>query len=1027
MTIKAPNITSLTIEKLSATSVSLKWDDVGENFYYFVEMARTDQPGNLSWLALGYTSENNWFSSDLLKLSYYKFRIAVGAEGFEQSDWVETEVFQTFAENAYSFELMNELTLNKTFIQEKFIKGNNNYVDFNRDVIYAALTNENFIYSDGYSHISQMSNFIIKENEYHERQGSIEKICTDINRMYLMEDSGVLYLFERWQNIVKVSNDKGQNWYAVKLLNDRVGYPLSQTVFYQNKTTNYVLGWDKIFYGRNSTDVRWSSDEVRMSDDEITFSKVGDNLDLGFNINIFGTYSRLPGDVSQIAEAICASDEYIYVVARDKVRYIKTSNAPIDTNPLSPTFGEKLFETSSMNITGNPKSVTWKMDCIGGKIFALVVGEVKTQGQDPRIKSNIIDSNSKGVWMLDNHDSGVWVRVFGNTEEERRRIEVGYTNMSCDDVDIFISSSNYKVLDSDIVPDPELVAKYPDEVNEAVKALWVPQWIHDKHYHMMSFRTNAENGWDNWNPGRMRYYAEPFFSKCTNSNTRCWIDNSYRIIMVYSDVTHAYPIDPASIQSPDRVMKEIWDKGDCTVISPNIVFDNFTQYANGVILYKYSGELVGYYEFNYRVKDSVRIIWKPSLTMFKAFLQNQTREEPWVPDDGKTYNQPDLRPLLTRMIPDSYLLENSNFEKFCEYYLQYLSDGYGTPYNNLVNLIRDKFPLEEHSWEYLWSEIYKRNIYLDKEKRDLVSRFFETRKNDFYSTKGTEASYKFLFKVLYNEDVEIDIESNAGLEYDIIVESDNINEDLAGRTVQTATGRCNVTYIERHYNKGKLQWKVTIHNLIGRFMAGQEIKGERSDFVGTIVQGVRGKDMTSNTIEYINRGRSYYVMKIKSALPSSRYRDDVLRFVHPVGFGFIGITLLTMFINSGLNMKQVETIINKYNNYKWDSGLPSVYPDRVALLNADGKIEHDNVTGEAIYVPAPNAGLPFPLRPNYMTVNPTIVYGLNADQRRKPMSPLFDSSSVTFSKFRLLVEQRLKQNVGNPRDPENPTEVKVDE
>lgn len=1026
MTVKAPQITSLTISKLSANNLQLTWDDVGENFYYLVEMAKAGA-GSLTWQPLGYTADNSWFSSDLTPLTEYVFRIAVASEGFTQSDWVMTEQFETFELNAYSFETMNELTLNKKFIEEKFIKGNNDYVNFNTDVVYAALTNEAFTYSDGYSHISQMSNFIIKENEYHEIQGDVTPICRDINRMYLMEDSGVLYLFERWQPLVKVSNDRGQTWQAVKLLNDRVGWPLSKTVFYQSETTNYVLGWDRVFYGRQSTDVRWSSDEVRFSSDEVTFAKIGDTLNLGFDVNIFGTYARLPGDMAQIAEAMVCNDDFIYVVARDKVRYVKTKNAPIDDNPISPTFGEKLFEPTSQTITGNPKAVTWKMDCVNGNIFALIIGEVKEERLDPREASNIIDSLDKGVYMMTDHASGTWTRIFGNTEEERRRIEPGYTNMSCDSTELFISSSNFKILDKDIVPDPDLVNKYPNEVNSAVKALYPEEFIHDKHLMMMSFRANEFDGWDVWKPGRMRYYAEPYFSKCTNSGTRCWINNSNRVVMVYSDITHEYAIDPYPPTSPNRFMREIWSTGDCTIKSPNIEFNNFTQYANGVVFYKSSGELIGYFEFNYRVKDAVRIVWKPSNIFLRAYLKNQTREEPWAPSDDSGYNNPDLRPFLTNIVPESYLLEDSNFEKFCEYYLQYISDGYGTPYNNLVNLIRDKYPKEKHSWEYLWSEIYKRNIYLDREKRDLVARFFETRKNDFYSTKGTEASYKFLFKVLYNEDVEIDIESANGLEYDIIVESDNITEDLAGRTIYTATGRSNVTYSERHYVKGKLQWRLTIHNLLGRFIAGQEIKSERTNFEGMIVQGVRGKDMASNTIEYINRGRAYYVMKIKSVLPSSRYRDDVLRFVHPVGFGFIGITLITMFINAGLSLKHVETIINKLKNYKWDAGLPSVWPDRVAKLGPDGSIDHDLSTGEPIYLDHPNKGQDFPLRPDYMAKNPEIYYGLNADQRRRPMSPLFDQSAVTFARYRALVDQRLKDDIGNPRDPQNPTQVKVDE
>lgn len=1026
MTVKAPIITSLAIGKLSATSVQLTWDDVGENFYYLVEMKELGD-NEKSWLSLGYTSDNVWFSSNLKPSTNYIFRVAVAAEGFEESDWVQIEEFQTFDQNAYTFEIMNQLTLNKKFIEEKFIKGNENYVNFSTDVIHASLINESFTYSDAYYNISQMSNYVIKENEYHEIQGNISSICRDLSRMYLMEEDGVLYLFERWQNLVKVSNDKGQTWKAVKLMNDRVGWPLSKTVFYQTQTTNYLLGWDRVFYGRKSSDTRWSSDEVRFSSDDITFAKIGDTLQLGFEVNIFGTYARLPADVSQIAEAITCNDDYIYVVARDKVRFAKSKNAPIDTDPLSPSFGEKMFEKGFHNITGNPKAVTWKMDCVKGRIFALIIGEVKSERLDPRNSENIVDSLDKGVYILEDHESGKWTRVFGNTEEERRRIELGYTNMSCDDSEIFISSSNYMVTQEDTVADSAVVDKYPDAVNSGVKYLYEEQWIHDKHYMMNSFRANEFDGWDNWKTGRMRYYAEPFFSKCANSGTRCWVNNSNRVVVVYSDVTHTYAIDPYPITSPNRFMKEVWDKGDCTVTFPNVQFDNFTQYANGIMFHKQSGELIGYYEFNYRVKDEVRIVWKPTEIFLRAFLQNQTREEDWTPNDDNGYNNPDLRPFLTRMIPESYLLENSNFEKFCEYYLQYISDGYGTSYNNLVNLIRDKYPKEAHSWEYTWSEIYKRNIYLNKDKRDEVSRFFETRRNDFYSTKGIEASYKFLFKVLYNEDVEIDIESANGLEYDIIVESDNISDDIAGRTVYTATGRSNVTYIERHYVKGKLQWKLTIHNLMGRFIAGQEIKSEKTSFEGMIVQGVRGKDMTSNTIEYINRGRSYYVMKIKSALPSSRYRDDVLRFVHPVGFGFVGITLITMFINAGLSMKHTETIMNILKNYRWDSGLPSYWPDRVAKFGPDGKIDKDPLTGEALYLDSPNKGQEFPLRPDYLANNPGTLYGLDADKRRRPMSLLFDQSAATFSRFRDLVDRRLKGDIGNPRDPENPSQILIGE
>ncbi|UQJ95052.1 baseplate wedge subunit [Klebsiella phage CPRSA] len=75
--------------------------------------------------------------------------------------------------------------------------------------------------------------------------------------------------------MAKVSNDKGQTWYYYKALNDRVGNPVSRTVAYQSANTTYVLGYDRIFYGRTSTDIRWSSDEVRFSSDDVTFAKLG--------------------------------------------------------------------------------------------------------------------------------------------------------------------------------------------------------------------------------------------------------------------------------------------------------------------------------------------------------------------------------------------------------------------------------------------------------------------------------------------------------------------------------------------------------------------------------------------------------------------------------------------------------------------------------------------------------------------------------------------------------------------------------
>lgn len=1025
--IKAPSVTSLTIEKLSANQAYITWDDVGENFFYFVELAETrTRDGEiipvdeLSWVNLGYTAEQNWFEDkNLFPEYYYKFRVAVAAEGFEQSKWVETEEFQTFKTNAYNFSMMREFNLANEFIKEKFTYDNREYVKFNTDLIQASLMKEDFVFSPEYANMTNISNYIVVDENFHEIQDHIEKVCTDINRTMLAEMNGVLYLFERFQPIVKVSNDKGQSWKAYKAFNDRVGNPVSRTCVYQSKTTTYVLGYDRIFYGRQASDTRWSADDVRFSDDTITFAKVGDENDLGFDVEVFGVFSRLTGDTTKYAEAMACSDDYLWVGAKDVIRRIRLKNTPVDTVQGSPTFGEKIFDPDVIRVTGNDKAVIQKMDVIDGKLLVFVTGEVKQRYQDPTKPENVVPSDDAGVYLIGS-DGLSFQRVFGNTPQEREYIQHGFSNMSTNGDEVFISHYNHHF--ESILPDPETAAKY--ELGEAVKYSQEPTYLTDKKIHQTTFRASYDD-LRVWELGPQAYYNEADYTWMRRNGVRVWITNDNRPLVVYPEVIYTQEVDTSGILDQNRVNREVYDKGTVTCYLNNVKFEGFKQYASGVMFHKNTGEIIGFYQFNYRVRDQVGVYWKPTNVAFVAELQNQVREVPWVPVHYDREQDPDLRPLLNKMTPDSFLLENENFRKFSEYYLQFLSDGSGTYYNKLKNLIKNKYPREKDAYEYLWSEMNKRNIYADKNKRDAVVRFFESRKSDFYSTKGVEASYKFLFKLLYNEDVEIEVESQAGLEYDIVVSSTNIDEDIVGRTIYTPTGRANVTYLEREYEGGRLRWRVTIHNLIGRFEEGQVIKSEKTAFEGMILVGVRGKELLSSSIDYINRSRSQYTMKIKSALPVSRYANDVMRFVHPVGFGFIGVTLLTMFINSGLSMKHTETIIQSLKNYKFDSGLPSVYPDRVADLDVDGNIKKDPLTGKALYLTSPLIGEEFPVPPEYDQENSELFHGLKSSERRFAMSPLFDQSAVTFSMFRELVDKRLKDNIGNPRDPKNPTQRKI--
>lgn len=121
-----------------------------------------------------------------------------------------------------------------------------------------------------------------------------------------------------------------------------------------------------------------------------------------------------------IVEVIICIDDYIYVVVRDKVRYIKMSNVFIDFDLLFLIYLERFFEFDIMIIIGNFKVVCYKMDFICDKVFVFIIGEVEILNVNFRILK-IIDFVDKGIYVL-NYDEKIWKRVFGNIEEERRCI-----------------------------------------------------------------------------------------------------------------------------------------------------------------------------------------------------------------------------------------------------------------------------------------------------------------------------------------------------------------------------------------------------------------------------------------------------------------------------------------------------------------------------------------------------------------------------------------------------------------------------
>ena len=1037
--IKAPPINNINIHTLSANYASLTWDDVGRNFYYLIEIRNVTHNGD--WLMLTHVSEPKYTLTDLIKETEYQVRISVSSRGFERSDWAYSENFKTFMYNMYTFSMMNEMTLADKFIDEKFTENNRNYVNFNNDAIFASLMTNDFVYNPSIPHVSYISDGILRRQEYHELTCNVAKLCTDVDRVMIGYIDEVIYMVERYQKLARVSNDKGQTWQLIDLFDGRIGDPITNTVFSQNEITTFSLGYNHLFDGRPSSNVRWSSIKERFSQTNVSFTRMDDQNNLGFEIELFNRYAKLPDIFDNgKAEAFVATNDKVFVGGSGVAMFVDLKNEVYDMDPTSPTFNQRIFDETVIKIVNDPNLVIKKMDSIGNKVLVLVSGVLKTGKLNKHNVDNIGTHQDIGVYQI-NEDLTV-ERVFGNTKEERYYIEHKYTNMSTNGREFIIGYANYKNMD--VVTSTHLVGDdaSSDEVSEIIVSEVVKRrgFLNSAKHLMGSFRAKPTDT-KTWEKGFMKYYNECDFTFMARTGNRSFITSSRQIGIVHGARNYTKIVDTEGIGSDNRISKETWQNGEVLINLPNIEFSDFNSYASGILLYQSGGQIIGFYEFAVSTISEVSLVWKPKHTLLHAKMLGQTRSVYYVEPEIHRPEDPNLVPFIKKMIPDNYFresdIEQSRYYDFIKNYLEYLSDGRSSSYIGTTNVIRNKNPIEVDSFEYLWSEMYKRNIYIDSKKKEETIRFFLAHESDFYSAKGTLASYKFLFKLLYNEDVDIDDETDV-MNYYITADMDNIDQSIIGQTIFTATGRCLVTNIERTYIDGKKRWQLTVGSMIGAMKKGQKLRSENGRYTGMVEENLNGKMYLYNDLDYINNGRSYYVMRIKSKLPLSRYKDDIIRFVHPLGVGFKGIVDITLFMNAGINMKHIETTIDKMLALKFDMGYPTHYPDRVLKLDSDGKPILDDVTGKLIYLEHPKNGEEFIIDvdkyDNDNQVDPATIKNsvirnyvtkYKPSQRRSRYSPTFDTSSTAMSKYRLLAEGfiqgaqtfRLKDHVGNPRDP----------
>ncbi|CAM0069636.1 baseplate wedge subunit [Vibrio phage F86] len=1162
-TLQAPPIMGVYIDKLSRNYVDLSWDAVGDNFRYEIHVRSAGSYENVlleSYQPLypnPYTGEVRLYAQINASVRYYQWRVRAVYKDFEPGEWTSSDIGYTSETNEYEIETQSQFTVANSFIEARLNDDNESYLNA-RNPLQATLVRPGYEFDSDMFNVDSAAYWFVTNPGFSANYGHIPTVCQSNSRVIPSVIDDVIYAFERWQEVCKVSNDGGQTWQTYRATNSRLGNPVYDCICKQSETFSYLLGYDYLIQGVASSDVDYSHDngtEYSHASVDLTFDKLDFDLGFGFEVERFKDLAVLPPQVRHKADAFGVDNVMTVVTSGNTCVWHNNRIPNIFDNVSSDLYGSRIFETigelnnepmySESYVVCNDdmrpdfdettadvvvKKIQYfddpekGIDYQDGSMYALVLGEWVHDENGNRVGVSD-DSEIRGIYRMSrtpvmNGDVVVsytdveWSRVYGNIEPERDLINER-TNISRDNEHLIVghdltraygedgdaeydnrqessgAPGNYHSEAGDhygTIDDVTLVQDNA-EVSEAVRMFSKPYYT--TNVKPMSQIIATKDG-ETWAYKPQDYYGNANFNWMERAQTRDWKSWSNEIMYYKKESLFRRDFDDTT----DERWSESLNEGSYVFEAPDLDIFGFNGYCAGALIHTaHDNKVVGYYKFTYRVSNNASIEWSPKRTAVTGALTNYTPvtiEEPV--GDPTTMIDPTITPLVYKMMPENYLDSSGEYKAFVKHYLDFVSKGNGTAYNKLYNLMNSKNPLDDHYTEYLHKLVYERNRIIEPEKRDAVVKFFLARRADFYSTKGILDSYKFLFKLLYNEDVDVEIESLNTFEYAITVASNDVTEDIVGKRIYNDHGQADVTYIEREYIDGRRHWKLTLNNLIGEFTAGDDISINDFDFEGIALSGVKGVRIDYDSNEYTDRSKSYYVMKLRSELQLSQYRDDVIRFVHPIGFGFVGITMLTILVNQGVSVAHHETIVDSYRSVRYDNGIGLSYTEETSLLdNVDERQYNDfnelilkphphygespidnaiqdrltNVQGvteteyndywandrhiahdeyravdEQRYIEIDTGnpddafgGKQRVLNPDYnpcakiqaADINDSLAWGLTPYERAPGFMFDMSSASLSISDMYEDLNNRLKDNVGNPYDPEEPTQKNIGE
>ena len=271
--------------------------------------------------------------------------------------------------------------------------------------------------------------------------------------------------------------------------------------------------------------------------------------------------------------------------------------------------------------------------------------------------------------------------------------------------------------------------------------------------------------------------------------------------------------------------------------------------------------------------------------------------------------------LVAEQLPDFVLEEGPKLQRFLEAYYEFMEQNAGA-IDGTKNLLsyQDIDTTTDSFLQYFREEIYKNvpdSALIDK-------RLLAKHIREMYRNKGTEKSYKFLFRALYNEDVDFTYPgdfllrtSDGRWTEEKYLRVTGLGEASAGAiegqviTGDTSSAYARVEKVDQIVEGGTLITELYLGSIVGTFSNTETVT---SDVTSTTAQikvnggaalqekagryiGTRGQLSSDQRLQDSLYYQDYsYVLRSPQFV--ERYRETVLELLHPAGTKLFGETTI---------------------------------------------------------------------------------------------------------------------------------------